>query len=55
MAVFTQQALPTVMWALLALQINIYYQHNNFAYVFINTRTIEHYICPILLLHYRRD
>nr|DAF01039.1 MAG TPA: hypothetical protein [Caudoviricetes sp.] len=40
---------------MLALQTNIYYQHNNFAYVFINTRTIEHSIYPILLLHYRRD
>nr|DAP51419.1 MAG TPA: hypothetical protein [Caudoviricetes sp.] len=40
---------------MLALQTNIYYQHNNFAYVLINTRTIEHSIYPILLLHYRRD
>lgn len=30
------------MQALFALQTNIYYQHNNFAYVFINTRTNKH-------------
>lgn len=39
MAVLSNKHGLQIMQTLLALQINIYYQHNNFAYVFINTRT----------------
>lgn len=41
MAVLSNKHGLQIMQTLLALQINIYYQHNNFAYAFINTRTMD--------------